>query len=108
MDFITCINNLSPYISQYYEYINFAPDCERNKPPCQLTLFNFLTADENQKHKLLIVTDGGVIPAQGSIGFVLCDEKGKCFLECWGQPSGIDPKSFRAEICSQLAATRLI
>ena len=56
----------------------------------------------------MIVTDGGAIPAQVSIGFVLGDEKINCFLRCWEQPAGIDPKSFRVELCPQLAATRLI
>ena len=82
MDFIDNIKSISPYISQYYENINFVPDREKDKSPFQLTLFKFLTADENKKRKLLIVTNGGAIPAQGSIDFVLCNEKGMCFLEC--------------------------
>ena len=35
MDFITYIKSLSPYISQYYKHINFTPDREKDKSPCQ-------------------------------------------------------------------------
>ena len=63
---------------------------------CQLLLFHFINSQKYDKQQLLIVTDGGAIPAQGSISFVLGDEKGNCFLRYWGQLAGINTKYFRA------------
>jgi hypothetical protein len=45
---------------------------------------------------------------KGSIGFVIADEDGNMLLNCFGQPAGHNPLSFRSEICAFLAAIRLI
>lgn len=65
MDVITHIKRMPSYISQYYEEIEFYLDPASLPPsPCQLELYNFITARKYNKQQLLVVTDGGAIPAQ--------------------------------------------
>ncbi|OEU11446.1 hypothetical protein FRACYDRAFT_245185 [Fragilariopsis cylindrus CCMP1102] len=84
------------HVSQYYAEINF-----------------FTTPYEvyeliKSPRKYNIATDGGAIPLKGSLGFVVANEDGTVLLSCYGQPSGNDPLSFRAEICALLAAAKLL
>jgi hypothetical protein len=84
------------HISQYYTQVEF------DIVPIQL--YRMLKST----NKVLLATDGGAIPLKESLGFVISDEEGTILIKCFGQPSGIDPLSFRSEICALLAATRFI
>jgi hypothetical protein len=84
------------YISQYYTQIEFLS--------APVTIYKLLKSTQ----KVHEVTDGGVIPLKGSIGFVFAHEDGNILLTCYCQPAGNNPLSFRSEICVFLAAVRLV
>ena len=96
-DLTSYINTQPEYLSQYYEMIDpLIPDNQ---------FYDLL----GQNTTIAIATDGGAKPKQGSIGFVIArDHNGERFFESYGQPAGIEPQSFRSEICSLLAAIRFL
>lgn len=95
-NFENFIRQQPEFISQYYSHIEFYHS--------KFHLFDQIDEDNT----ILIASDGGAIPNQALIGFVIADDQGNIFVTCWGQPSRYDPQSFRSKVCSTLAALRLI
>ena len=89
-------------------------------------LYKALQSQDFLNKKILIATDGGaakfkgaikskgaanfarIMSNIGSIGFIITDEEGNPFIRCYGQPAGLNPQSFRSEICATLAALRFV
>jgi hypothetical protein len=94
--FMEHIRYQKDHISQYYTQIDFLT--------APVTIYELIKSTK----RLLIATDGGATPMKGSLGFVIADEDGNILLTCFGQPAGNNPLSFRSEICSFLAAVRLV
>ena len=55
-----------------------------------------------------IATDGGSIPHQRLLCFLVVKEDETCLFTCYGQPTGIDPHSYRSKICALLADSRIL
>jgi hypothetical protein len=90
------IKTQEEHVTQYYTQIEFI------RAPHEI--YELLKSMK----KVLIATDGGAIPMEGSIGFVIADDDGNILLTCFGQPAGNNPLLFRSEICAFLAAIRLV
>ena len=81
------IRHQPEFISQYYSNIAFHDS--------KFGLFDQI----NEANTILIASDDGAVPKQGSIDFVMADDKGNRYLTFWGQPSGYNPQLFRYEAC---------
>ena len=95
-------------------------------------LYDALQSKAFRDKKLYIATDGGATKCKGtgagkrsietergirslgtergkgSLGFLITDDEGNPFIRCYGQPAGMNPQSFRSELCAALAALRLL
>ena len=88
-----------------------------------MRLYDALQSKAFKDKKLFIATDGGATKdrgtgkstnpieterGKGSLGFLITDDEGNPFIRCYGQPAGMNPQSFRSELCVALAALRLL
>ena len=97
VDFISFLKSQPEYISQYYEEVDF----------CVNPVVFYQNLGINLK--FAIALDGGATRSRGLIGFVIASAKsGDPIVTCWGQPAGINPQSYRSEVCALLAAVCLI
>ena len=88
-----------------------------------MRLYDALQSKAFRDKKLFIATDGGATKdsgtgkstrsleterGKGSLGILITDDEGNPFIRCYGQPAGMNPQSFRSELCAALAALRLL
>ena len=77
--FESFIRHQHEFISQYCSNIDFYVS--------KFRLFDQIV----EANTILSASDGGAVPKQGSIGFVIANDKGNRYVICWGQQSGYDP-----------------
>ena len=73
-----------------------------------MRFYDALQHQDSRERRLYLATDGGAAACKESLGFLITDAKGNPFIRCYGQPAGMNPQSFRSEICAALAALKLL
>ena len=127
-NFRTYLKAQKNFITQYYEHIEFPPahlirdingdvkdQTIRDKNGDEreigynyetMRLYDELQHQDFRERKLYLATDGVAAARKESLGFLMTDDKGNPFIRCYRQPAGMNPQSFRSEICAALAALK--
>ena len=90
------VSSRADYITQYYTEFDFDHSLKINE------IYDLIAT----KNIISLSTDGGAILHQGSLGFLMAKQDGTHLFMWYGQLVGIDPHSYKSEICVLLAGSQ--